>query len=66
VSEKILLDEDKARNIISVMKVKGFMNWIKKTEKLYGKEIIVITRDMRALRAEEYVKEVLTKGGKAT
>jgi energy-coupling factor transporter ATP-binding protein EcfA2 len=62
MSEKIILDEDKARNIISVMKVKGFMNWIKKTEKLYGKEIIVITRDMRALKAEEYVNEILAKG----
>jgi len=62
VSEKILLDEDKARNIISVMKVKGFMNWIKKAEKLYGKEVVIVTRDMRALKAEEYVKEILAKG----
>ena len=62
MSEKILLDEDKARNIISVMKVKGFMNWIKKAEKLYGKEVVIVTRDMRALKAEEYVKEILAKG----
>ena len=62
MSEKILLDEDKARNIISVMKVKGFMNWVKRTEELYGKKIIIVTKDMRAVKAEDYVKMIKKLG----